>query len=197
MNEQDDWAGLQEAWRRAAPAALPDMAPMIARARRQRHAILWLLATEWAMALAAVALMVRHWGALQANWLMVLWCAYGLLAMAAVLAGSTRTRLAALHEPAGANLRDWLQLRRRRAQAGLRLARITRWSALSMLPAPLVALSTARTVWGMVWGATAMVLLLAGSWLWARRRTAAMTRELADVDALAREWLDEDPAPTA
>jgi hypothetical protein len=39
----------------------------------------------------------------------------------------------------------------------------------------------------------AVALTLAGGWIWARRKTRRMTAEIADVDALAREWLDEPP----
>lgn len=197
MKEQDDWADLQETWRAAAPAALPDVAPMIARARRQRRTTIWLIVSEWALALLAVAIVIDGWPIFRSNAIVVVWCIYALLLTGGVMTIVTLTRLAALNEPGGASLRDWLLLRRRRALLGLRLAKITRWSVVAMLPAPLVALVTARTTWSAAWSTTVTVLALIASWWWSRRRRMLMERELAEVDALAREWLGEDLAPTA
>lgn len=198
MNEHDDdWADLQDTWGATAPAALPDVAPMIARARRQRRTTIWMMASEWALVVVAVALVIGQWPKVRGSALMIAWCVYCLLLTAPILAVVTWTRLAALNEPAGASLRDWLLLRRRRARLGLRLARITRWSVVAMLPAPLVAFATSRTAWSATWGVVAMLLMLASYWWWARRRRMLMERELAEVDALARDWLGEDLAPTA
>lgn len=197
MKEQDDWADLQETWRAAAPAALPDVAPMIARARRQRRTTIWLIVSEWLLVLMVVALVIGQWPKLRGNGMVVAWCAYALLLTGAMMTVITRTRVAALNEPAGASLRDWLLLRRRRAQLGLRLARITRWSVYTMLPAPLVAFATSRTAAIVAWSVAATLLVLAGSWWWSRRRRLLMQGEIAEVDALARDWLGEDLAPTA
>lgn len=198
MNEQDDgWAKLQDTWRAAAPAALPDVAPMIARARRQRRMTIWMIVSEWTLVLMVVGLVIGQWPKLRDNGVMVAWCVYALLLTGAMMAVVTWTRLATLNEPGGASLREWLMLRRRRAQLGLRLARITRWSVVAMLPAPLVALVTARTAWSATWGMATALLVLVASWWWARRRRLMMERELAEVDTLAREWLGEDLAPTA
>ncbi|TXG01406.1 hypothetical protein [Massilia arenae] len=193
MNDADEWARLQDAWGADAPAAppMPDVTAMIARARRQRHLILWTIAGEWALALVAVVMLVRDWPRATANGYMLLWWVYFLLFMVVVMISFTWTRLAALREPAGASLRDWLGLRRRRALLSLRLVRLTRWTTFPMLPAPFITLFTARDAWSATWSTAVVTMLLAGGLLWARDKARRMKAELAEVDALAREWLDE------
>ncbi|AWL04149.1 hypothetical protein ACFOHT_09355 [Massilia oculi] len=195
MNDADEWARLQDAWGADAPAAppLPDVTAMIARARRQRHLIMWTIAGEWALAAVAFGMMAVRWPLPNTNGILWPWMVFYVLVMCFVMVSYTWTRLQALREPAGASLRDWLDLRRRRALLGLRLARLTRWTTIALLPAPVVSLLTARDAWNAAWSSVAVALVLAGGWIWARRKTRRMTAEIADVDALAREWLDEPP----
>lgn len=197
MNDSDDWTSLQDAWGAPAGAAIPDVGAMIARARRQRRLILGMIALEWGLAAIGVAILVDRWPDIRKDGILLLWWGFFLLVSGAGMVGITWTRVAALREPAGASLRDWLQLRRRRALLGMRLARMTRWTVLAMLPAPLVVLATARDGWAAAWGLAAMVLLLGGSWLWARRKQSRMRAEIAEVEALALEWLDEALGPRA
>jgi hypothetical protein len=191
MNDADEWARLQDTWAGTAPSGMPDVAPMIARARRQRHLILWTIAAEWAIAVGGAVFVATRWPEVRTDGLLMLWWVFFLLASCVTLATTTWTRLEALREPAGASLRDWLRLRRRRALLGLRLARVTRWSTLALSPAALVVLATARPGWSTVAAVAAVVLVLGGGWLWAGWRASRLTAELAEVDALALEWLDE------
>ena len=191
MNDADDWADLQDAWTAGTPQALPDVTPMIARARRQRQLILATIVAKWIVTIGGAAVIVAHWPRVQANALSLAWWVFFGLTTCTVLAVTTWTRIASLREPAGASLRDWLGLRRRRAQLGLRLARVTRWSCIAMLPAPAVALVTARPGWNTVLAVAAVSIILAAGWVWAKHRSARLTVELSEVDTLAREWLDE------
>lgn len=197
MNEQDEWASLQDAWGASRPAgAMPDVGLMIARARRERRLNLLVLAGEWALMLVAAGFVVARWPGVTTNGYQVLWLVFQALLMGVVMVVFTWTRLAALHEPSGTSLRDWLALRRRRAQLGLRLARLTRWTTFALLPAPLIVVSSARSTQAGVAGMVAVLLVLTGGWLWARRKRARMVAEIAEVDALAQEWLDEPPHPS-
>ena len=191
MNEADDWAELQGTWGAAAPAAMPDVAPMIARARRQRRLAMCTIALEWAMAVLAAVLLAARWPLPNTGGILLPWMVFYLLVMCTVMVVYTWTRVQGLRQPAGANLFDWLQLRRHRAALGLRLARMTRWTTLLLLPAPLVSALTARDAWSAVWSSVTVSLVLAGGWVWAHFKTSRMQAEIADVDALAREWLDE------
>ena len=193
MNDADELARLQDAWGADAPAAppMPDVTAMIARARRQRRLIMWTIAGEWALAAVAFGMMAARWPLPNTNGILWPWMVFYVLLMCFVMVSYTWTRLQALREPAGTSLRDWLGLRRRRALLGLRLARLTRWTTIALLPAPLVSLLTARDAWNAAWSSVVVALVLAGGWIWARRKTRRMTAEIADVDALAREWLDE------
>ena len=192
MNDADEWAELQDAWGATPPAAaMPDVAAMIARARRQRRLIVWTILGEWALAIVGLGMLVRDWPRATASGFMLLWWVYFLLFMVVVMISFTWTRVQALREPPGASLRDWLGLRRRRALLSLRLVRLTRWSIIPMLPAPFISLFTARDAWSAAWSSVAVALLLAGGWLWAWDKARRMTAELAEVDALEREWLDE------
>ena len=193
MNDADEWARLQDAWGAAAPAAppMPDVTAMIARARRERWLIVLTILGEWALALVGITLLVRDWEQVTASSWTLLWWVYFMLFMVAVMISFTWTRVAALREPPGASLRDWLGLRRRRALLGLRLVKLTRWSTIPMLPAPVFILLNARSAWAATWGCAAMVLMLGGGLVWASRKAARMKAEIAEVDALAREWLDE------
>lgn len=197
MKDSDDWTSLQDAWGAPAGAAIPDVGVMIARARHQRRLMLWTIAGEWGLAAIGAAILVDRWPDIRKDGILMLWWGFFLLVSGAGMVGITWTRVAALSEPGGASLRDWLQLRRRRALLGMRLARMTRWTVLAMLPAPLVVLATARDGWAAAWGLAAMTLLLGGSWLWARRKQSRMRAEIAEVDALALEWLDEALGPRA
>lgn len=196
MNDADEWARLQDAWSAAPPVAapMPDVTAMIARARRQRRLIVLTILGEWALALVGIGMLVRDWPRVTTDGYMLLWWVYFLLFMAAIMVSFTWTRLAALREPPGSSLRDWLGLRRRRALLSLRLVRLTRWSTIPMLPAPFLILFTARDAWSAAWGSAVIALMLVGGWVWARDKARRMHAELADVDALEREWLDE---PTA
>jgi len=191
MNDADDWASLQDAWTANPGRTVPDVMPMIARARRQRHLIMGTIVAEWALALAGAAVMAAHWPRAHTDGLLLLWWVFFGLATCTVLAITTWTRLAALRGPGGTNLHAWLGLRRRRALLGLRLARVTRWSSIAMLPAPLVLLATSRPGWPTAAAFVAVTGVLAAGWTWARHRRACLAAELAEVDALGREWLDE------
>lgn len=196
MNDADEWAGLQDAWG-AAPegaAPMPDVSAMIARARRQRRLIIWTIAGEWALAAVAAGMLAARWPLPNTGGIVLPWMVFYVLVMCFVMVTYTWTRLQALREPGGASLREWLDLRRRRALLGLRLARLTRWTTIALSPAPLVTLLTARDAWNAAWASVAVILVLGGGWLWAHYKTRRMTLEVAEVDALAREWLDE---PTA
>jgi|GEM_PF-1208335 len=202
MDDADEWARLQEAWggdASASPSAaapLPDVTAMIARARRERWLIVWTIAGEWALALVGLTLLVRDWSRATASGATLLWWVYFLLFMVVVMIGFTWTRVAALREPQGASLRDWLQLRRRRARLSLRLVKWTRWSTIPMLPAPLFVAVHARSEWAATWGFVFVALMLAGGLVWASRKAARMKAEIAEVDALAREWLDDQDGTT-
>lgn len=201
MNDTDEWASLQDAWGASRPAAMPDVGSMIARARRERRLTVWTLVGEWLLVLVAAWLAVARWPSVTLDGWTGLWWVFQMLLMGVIMVVFTATRLAALNEPSGASLRDWLALRRRRAQLGLRLARFTRWTTFALLPAPLVLLTSARSTLAGVTGAAVVVLVLGVGWLWARRKRTRMTSEIAEVDALAREWLDEplnssDPSST-
>lgn len=198
MDDADEWARLQDAWGADAPAAapLPDVTAMIARARRERWLIVWTIVGEWALALVALISLARDWSRLTASGAMQLWWVYFLLFMVVVMISFTWTRVAALREPPGASLRDWLQLRRRRARLNLRLVKLTRWSTIPMLPAPFFLALTARSEWAATWGVVFVVLMLAGGLVWASRKAARMRAEIAEVDALAREWLDDQDGTT-
>ena len=198
MDDADEWAKLQDAWGADAPAAapLPDVTAMIARARRERWLIVWTIAGEWGLALVGLTLLARDWSRATASGAMLLWWVYFLLFMVVVMIGFTWTRVAALREPQGASLRDWLQLRRRRARLSLRLVKWTRWSTIPMLPAPFFVALNARSEWAATWGVVFVVLMLAGGLAWASRKAARMQAEIAEVDALEREWLDDQDATT-
>ena len=197
MNEQDDWASLQDAWAASRPAAaMPDVGLMIARARRERRLTVLVLVGEWALLIAAAAVLVARWPRVTTNGYETLWLGFQTLLMVVIMVVFTWTRLAALNEPTGTSLRDWLALRRRRAQLGLRLARFTRWTTFALLPAPLIVVATARSTQGGIAGLVATALVLCGGWYWAQRKRARMNAEIAEVDALAHEWLDESPGPS-
>ncbi|OIJ41999.1 hypothetical protein [Massilia timonae] len=198
MNDADEWAKLQDAWGADAPTAvpLPDVAAMIARARRERRLIMWTIAGEWALAAVAAGMLVARWPLLDTEGIMLPWTMFYVLVMCFVMVTYTWTRLQALQEPGGASLRDWLDLRRRRALLGLRLARLTRWTTIALSPAPVVSLITARDAWNAAWSSVAVTLVLAGGWVWARHKTRRMRVEIAEVGALAREWLDEQDGTT-
>ena len=195
MNDADEWAKLQDAWGADAPRAapMPDVTAMIARARRERWLTVLTIIGEWALAAVGVVLLVRDWHRVTASGFMLLWWVYFLLFMVVVMITFTWTRVAALREPPGASLRDWLTLRRRRALLGLRLVWLTRWTTIPMLPAPFVVVAGARSAWSATWSVAALLLMLVGGLVWASRKAARMKAELAEVDALAREWLDEPP----
>lgn len=200
MDDADEWTRLQDAWggdASASPSAaapLPDVTAMIARARRERWLTVLTILGEWALSVVALTLLARDWSRATANGWMLLWWVYFLLFMVAVMISFTWTRVAALREPPGASLRDWLQLRRRRALLGLRLVKLTRWSTIPMLPAPFFLALNARSEWAATWGVAVVVLMLAAGLVWASRKAARMKAEIAEVDALAREWLDETTA---
>lgn len=190
--DADDWASLQDAWGASRPAAaMPDVALMIARARRERRLIVWTLIGEWVLVIVAAGFAMASWPRVKMDGLAGLWWGFQTLLMVVVMVVFTWTRLAALSEPAGASLRDWLALRRRRAQLGLRLARFTRWTTFALLPAPFIVLATARSTRAGIVGMGLVMLVLAGGWWWAQRKQARMTTDIAEVDALAQEWLDE------
>lgn len=192
MNDADEWANLQDAWGAAPPAApMPDVSAMIARARRQRRLIAWTIGGEWALAAVAAGMLAARWPLPNTSGILLPWMVFYVLVMCFVMVSYTWTRLQALREPSGASLRDWLALRRRRALLGLRLARLTRWTTIALSPAPVVTLLTARDAWNAAWASVAVTLVLAGGWIWARYKTRHMTAEIAEVDALAREWLDD------
>ncbi|MEW7850847.1 hypothetical protein AB2N08_19340 [Massilia aurea] len=196
MNEQDEWASLQDAWGASRPAAtMPDVGLMIARARRERRLTVLVLAGEWAMLAVAAAAIVTRWPHAATNGVETLWLGFQTLLMGVIMVVFTWTRLAALREPTGTSLRDWLALRRRRAQLGLRLARFTRWTTVALLPAPLIVVATARSTQGGITGLVVTALVLVGGWVWAQRKRARMNADIAEVDALAQEWLDESPGP--
>lgn len=191
MNEPDDWAELQDAWASDTKAALPDVAPMIARAQRERRLTMWTIAGEWGLLAIAAASMVESWPRVKTDGLMFAWWVFFAIVAGVGTLAVTWIRVAALREPAGASLRDWLQLRRRRALLGLRLVRLTRWSLVTLLPAPVVVVVGSRSATSAAFGIAMMVLIFGGTLLWARRKTARMTAEIAEVDALALEWLDQ------
>lgn len=197
MNEQDEWASLQDAWGASRPAsAVPDVGLMIARARRERRLTVLVLLGEWAMMLVAAVLVAGRWQRVAANGYETLWLLFQTLLMGVIIVVYTWTRLASLHEPAGTNLRDWLALRRRRARLGLRLARFTRWTTVALLPAPVIVLVMARSTQAGITGLVTTTLVLGAGWWWAQRKRARMNAEIAEVDALALEWLDEPPGPS-
>lgn len=196
MNEQDEWASLQDAWGASRPAsAVPDVGLMIARARRERRMTVLVLVGEWAMMIVGATVLASHWQRVANDGYETLWLWFQTLLMGVILVVYTWTRLAVLREPAGTNLRDWLALRRRRAQLGLRLARVTRWTTVALLPAPVIVLAMARSTQAGITGLVTTTLVLAGGWWWAQRKRARMNAEIAEVDALALEWLDEPPGP--
>lgn len=192
MDDADEWARLQDAWGANTPVAptMPDVTAMIARARHERRLIVWTIVGEWALALVGLGMLVRDWQRATANGWMLLWWVYFMVFMVAVMISFTWTRVAALREPPGASLRDWLALRRRRALLGLRVVWLTRWSTVPMLPAPFVLLAGARSASSAAWGVTVLLLMLVGGLVWANRKAARMKTEIAEVDALEREWLD-------
>ena len=198
MNDADEWARLQDAWGADTPVAqpMPDVEGMITRARRERRLIVWTILGEWALVVVAVTLLVRDWQRLTASGFMLLWWVYFLLFMAVVMISFTWTRVAALREPPGASLRDWLGLRRRRALLNLRLVWLTRWSTIPMLPAPFYMLTNARSTASAAWSIAVMVLMLAGGLVWAHNKARRMKAELAEVAALEREWLDDQDGTT-
>lgn len=191
MNESDEWAALQDAWGSDSKAALPDVAPMIARARRERRLTQWTIAGEWALLAVAAGFMAESWPRVKTDGLMLVWWIFFAIVSGVGTLAITWIRVSALHEPSGASLRDWLQLRRRRALLGLRLVKLTRWSLVALLPAPVVVVLTSRTTMAAVSGLAMMLLVFGATLLWARRKTARMTAEIAEVDALALEWLDQ------
>lgn len=191
MNESDEWAELQDAWGSDNKAVLPDVAPMIARARRERRLTQWTIAGEWALLALGLAIMAQSWPRVRTDGFMLVWWVFFAIVAGVGTLGVTWIRVAALREPSGTSLRDWLQLRRRRALLGLRLVWLTRWSLVALLPGAVIVFSTSRTARSAVFGIGMLLLILGATWLWARRKTARMTAELAEVDALALEWLDQ------
>jgi hypothetical protein len=190
--DADDWTSLQDAWGASRPAAaMPDVALMIARARRERRLIVCTLIGEWVLLIVAAGFTMARWPSVKMEGLSGLWWVFQTLLMVVIMVVFTWTRLAALSEPAGASLRDWLALRRRRAQLGLRLARFTRWTTFALLPAPFIVLATARSTRAGIVGMGMVMLVLAGGWWWAQRKQVRMTADIAEVDALAQDWLDE------
>jgi len=197
MNEQDKWANLQDVWGASRPAsAVPDVGLMIARARRERRLTVLVLVGEWVMMIVAAVLVAERWQRVATNGYETLWLGFQTLLMGVIIVVYTWTRLAALHEPAGTSLRDWLALRRRRARLGLRLARFTRWTTVALLPAPVIVLVMARSTQAGITGLVTTTLVLGAGWWWAQRKRAHMNAEIAEVDALALEWLDEPPGPS-
>lgn len=197
MSEQDEWASLQDAWGASRPAsAMPDVDLMIARARRERRVTVLVLVGEWVMMIVAAVLVAERWQRVATNGYETLWLGFQTLLMGIIMVVYTWTRLAALHEPAGTSLRDWLALRRRRAQLGLRLARFTCWTTVALLPAPVIVMVMARSTQAGITGLVTTTLVLGGGWWWAQRKRARMNAEIAEVDALALEWLDETSGPS-
>ena len=198
MNDADEWARLQDAWSADAPAAapLPDVTAMIARARRERRLIMWTIVGEWALAAVAAGMLVARWPLPDTEGVLLPWTMFYVLVSCFVMVAYTWTRVQALQEPSGASLRDWLELRRRRALLGLRLARLTRWTTIALSPAPVVSLITARDAWNAVWSSVAVTLVLAGGWVWAHHKTRRMKAEIAEVDAMECEWLGEQDGTT-
>ena len=197
MTEQDEWASLQDTWGESRPAsAVPDVGLMIARARRERRLTVLVLLGEWAMMVVAAVLVAGRWQRVATSGYETLWLVFQTLLMGVIIVVYTWTRLACLHEPAGTNLRDWLALRRRRARLGLRLACVTRWTTVALLPAPLIVLTMARSTQAGITGLVTTTLVLAGGWWWAQRKRARMNAEIVEVDMLALEWLDEPPGPS-
>ena len=197
MNEQDEWASLQDAWGASRPtSAVPDVGLMIARARRERRLTVLVLVSEWVMMIVAAVLVAARWQRVATNGYETLWLGFQTLLMGVIMVVYTWTRLAALHEPAGTNLRDWLALRRQRARLGLRLARFTRWTTVALLPTPVIVLVMARSTQAGITGMVTTMLVLGAGWWWAQRKRARMNAEIAEVDALALEWLDEPPGPS-
>lgn len=191
MNESDEWAELQDAWGSDTKAALLDVAPMIARAGRERRLTQWTIAGEWALLAVAAGFMAESWPRVKTDGLMLVWWIFFAIVSGVGTLAITWIRVSALREPSGASLRDWLQLRRRRALLGLRLVKLTRWSLVALLPAPVVVVLASRTTMAAVSGLAMMLLVFGATLLWARRKTARMTAEIAEVDALALEWLDQ------
>jgi len=111
MNEQDEWASLQDAWGASRPASVvPDVGLMIARARRERRMTVLVLVGEWAMMIVGAAVLAAHWQRVATNGYETLWLGFQTLLMGVIMVVYTWTRLAALHEPVGTSLRDWLAL---------------------------------------------------------------------------------------
>lgn len=195
MSEDDKWASLQDAWSSDALAAPPDVGAMMARARRQRRRTLLLIGAEWAVAALALAALLAQWREPAAQLLHTAWWSFVMLVTAVVLSLSTWIRLRSLREPAGGSLRDWLRLRQRRALLGLRLAALTRWTVIALSPSPLIALTMVPADpdgWRTVVAVVVPVLVLAGSWRWARRQSPRLEAELDEVRVLAAEWLGEE-----
>lgn len=191
MNDADEWSRLQDAWGGDTRGPMPDVGSMITRARRQRRLAMWTIFGECMIALAGAVVVIESWPRFRMDGLFGLWWGFFLVVGAVGTVGTIGIRIAGLREPSGATLRDWLLLRRRRAQLGLRLARLTRWTVLAMSPFALVMIVTARSASSTAMSLAMMVVALGGGWLWARRKTARMTTEIAEVDALALEWLDQ------
>lgn len=196
MNDSNEWDALQDAWGSNAPSRLPDVAAMMARARSQRRHTVIILASEWLIAAVALAGLVMLQPRLADGVVQTWWWCWMLAATMVILLLATWTRLRSLRQPDGRSLRKWLALRRHRARLGLRLARLTRWSVIALLPAPLVVWITAPA--GVAGWRTAVALLipalvLAGGWWWARRQHTRLQAEIREVDALAAEWLETSP----
>ena len=197
MKESNDWESLQEIWREDKRSAPPDVAAMIGAARRQRRMVMLILAAEWVLAAGALTLLVVRWADLAATQVGMLWWSFFIAVMAAVLAVTTWTRIGWLREPAGASLRDWLALRRRRARFGLRLARLTRFCVVALLPALLAVFvaSDDRGDLSAMLAFGAPVVAFACAWYWGGRQAARLRAELAEVEAIEAEWLEDRPGP--
>lgn len=197
MNESNDWGSLQEIWRDDKLVPSLDVEAMIRSARRQRNVAIMLLVGEWILTGVALSILVLNWAELAATPLDMLWWSFFLAIMLIVLAITTWTRIGSLREPAGASLKDWLGLRRHRARLGLRLARLTRVCVAVLLPALVIFMlagGAKETGLRAVFAFGAPVLLLAGGWIWGGRQARRMQAELAEVEQLEAEWLEEKGA---
>lgn len=192
--QQSEWGTLQREWESSERIALPDVGAMIARARRYRRRTLLIVVLEWCIAAAALWAVLSQWQRLSVE---AVWLSYAILIVlvtVVVLGVSTWTRLRSLAKPPGDSMRDWLALRRHRAVLGLRLAKLTRWTVLALLPGPVLALLAApggSSIVATLFAVGIPVAVLAGGWLWARHQTARLRSEIREVAVLAEEWLGE------
>lgn len=192
MNKDaSEWGPLREEWGSDARTSLPNIDAMIGRARQHRRCTLQTIALEWAIAAAALAAIAVQWQRLAEDAIGAATAVLLALVTMFVLGISTWTRWRSLAGPSGASLQAWLAMSQRRALLGLRLARLTRWTVLAMSPLPALALLTGA---GNAVSIGIAVMVLAGGWAWAGRRSAQLAAELHEIRALALEWLGQ-PLP--